>query len=69
MQQYEKACSYYEKKVALSMKKAEKKGAFKHILRKKSMANKPEKEIFQTKCNHSCVYFEKRLSFFKSNGD
>ena len=23
------------------------------------MANKPENVIFQTKCNYSCVYFEK----------
>lgn len=31
---------------------------------KKSNPNKPEKQISQTKSNHSCVYYEKNIRTF-----
>lgn len=50
--------------VAFNFRNHKKTGLNELNLIKNRMANKPETIIFQTKCNYSCVYYEKN---YRSN--
>lgn len=67
MQQWGRPCIFYEKSVAVSMRKGENGDKRAAKITEQGIANKPEKRISQTKYYYGCIYYEK--DFLSSFGD